>query len=300
MEVQDKEFYIDSSREYFQFLIDTRQWSGFGKKELNDWIANFSRVKDGEYIACKILNESVGYSDKDVVSMLKEAITDLLNEEIVHDRQLKNGFTMLRSELEYELQNSMEKTLFVPLSLQRAPGESGEAMLRIMTQNMSYFNKMYHFSIPDDYKCERIVIVDDCIGSGEQFKEFWSEESIQSGKKLRDWCKENNIKAYYIALVGFDQTLVELKKIYTDCCIKCVECLSEKHRILEKIMENGLQSEIDDFNALLKDVDINLLGFADMDFAVFIDKNIPDWSLPVLYKERSMWKPLLRRKNSDA
>ena len=300
MELQEKEFCVDSSREYFEFLIDTRQWSGFGMQELNDWLSNFDDIENGEYIACQILNEAVGYSDKDIVIMLKGAITDLLNEEIVHSKQIKNCFTVQRSELEYELQDSMQKTLFIPLSLQSAPGESGDSMLRLMTQKMESFNKMYHFKIPEDYKCDRVIIVDDCIGSGEQFSEFWSEAQIESGKTLRDWCKEKSVKAYYIALIGYDKTLEQLRSKYTDCSIKCVECLSEKHKVFNTIKSNITDEELKEFFELLNIVDINLLGFADMDFAVFMDKNIPDWSLPLLHKERLLWKPLLRRKDSDA
>ncbi|WP_155828858.1 hypothetical protein [Butyrivibrio sp. NC2007] len=69
MELQEKVFCVDSSREFFEFLIDTRQWSGFGMQELNDWLSNFNDIENGEYIACKILNETVGYSDKDIVGI---------------------------------------------------------------------------------------------------------------------------------------------------------------------------------------------------------------------------------------
>ena len=301
MDTVDKEYYIDSSRAFYNFLISSRQWTGFGDKELNLWIENFYQINDGEYIACKLLNECIGYSEKDIVPMLKDAISSILIKEIILPKQIETKFSCLKSDIEYSMKESLSKTLFVPLSVNNAPGESGDAIIRILTQQMgSLINKQFQFEIQEDCNYERIIIVDDCIGSGEQFKTFWEEKEISSHRKLRDWCSDKNIPAYYVVLVGYENTINDLEKDYHDITIMCVEKLKDNHKILDILEYDELFKERkNEFFDYLAQCNIFVLGFNDMQFAVFIHNNIPDWSLPVFYKERENWKPLLRRKDSD-
>lgn len=301
MDVAEKEYYVDSSRAFYSFLISSRQWTGFGERELNLWIDNFNQIVDGEYIACKLLNECIGYSEKDIVPMIKGAISSILVNEKILPKQLETGFSCLKSDIEYIINESLSKTLFVPLSVNNAPGESGNAIIRLLTQQMgSIINKQFQFEIEDDCPFERIIIVDDCIGSGEQFKEFWEEKEICSRKRMRDWCNSKGKKVYYVVLIGYENTINDLKKMFKDVTIICVEKLKDHHKVLEMLKEDPIFRERqEDFFNYLNQCNVRVLGFNDMQFAVFIHNNIPDWSLPVFYKQREFWRPLLRRKDSD-
>lgn len=301
MDVVEKEYYIDSSRAFYRFLISSRQWTGFGDKELNTWIENFSQIVDGEYIACKLLNECIGYSEKDIVLMVKGAISSILITEKVLPKQIETGFSCLKSDIEYIIKDSLSKTLFVPLSVNNAPGESSNSIIRLLTQQMgSLINKQFQFEIKDNCEYERIIIVDDCIGSGEQFKEFWEEKEIHSHIKFRDWCNSKGIMVYYVVLVGYENTVNDLQDLFKDVTIICVEKLKDCHKVLDILSDDQVFRERkEDLYSFLEQCNIRILGFNDMQFAVFIHNNIPDWSLPVFYKQREFWKPLLRRRDSD-
>lgn len=302
MDTLEKEYYIDASRNYFQFLIKARQWSGFGEKELNDWIENFKSIEDGEYLACKFLNELIAYSENDMILMLKGAISDILHKEIVFPKQIESNFSSLKSDLEYELNNAMKKTLFVPLSVNDAPGESGDAMIRLLTQKSGLqINKQFQFEILKDSVYERIIIIDDCIGSGEQFKDFWEYSEIKDKINFRKWCKEKNIKVYYIVLVGYIDTIKELQQMYDDVQFMCVEKLNKSHNVIENLNKDEIFfKEREHLENYLENINISMSGFNDLKFAIIIHNNIPDWTLPIFHKCRQEWEPLLRRKDSDA
>lgn len=301
MEQSEIDYYVDSNREFFRFLVESRQWSGIGIKELNAWIKNFESLPNGDYIACRILDETIGYSESDIIDMLWNAISKIFNDEIVKKLQITSGFNMLKSSLEFEIKKELKKTLFVPLLDKGIPGESGDAILRLMTQKMDInFDKKFHNNIEETDFHKRIIIIDDCIGSGEQFKNFWEEAKICSGKKLREWCKENNVKTYYIVLVGCKDTVLRLMDEYTDCRFICVETISEDYRVIPRLEKDPIYKEIEiNLLELLDACGIELYGFNDFDYALFINNNIPDWSLPMLHKKRDLWVPLLRRKDSD-
>lgn len=294
-------YYIDSSRAFYSFLISSRQWTGFGERELNIWIDNFSQIVDGEYIACRLLNECIGYSEKDIVPMIKGAIDSILVNEIILPKQIETGFSCIKSDMEYALKNGLSRTLFVPLSVNNVPGESANSIIRLLTQQMgNMINKQFQFEIQDDCEYERIIIVDDCIGSGEQFNNFWEDAEIHSHKKMRDWCNSKGIRVYYVVLIGFDETINNLQETFSDITIICVEKLKDHHKVLDILKKDAIFKEREqEFFEYLNQCNIQILGFNDMQFAVFIHNNIPDWSLPVFYKKREFWEPLLRRKDSD-
>jgi len=301
MDILQKESYIDESRNYFSFLLEARQWSGFGSKELNQWIKNFGAIEDGEYIACRILNELLAYSEEDIVQMFIGAFSDVLHKEILLPKQIESGFSCLKSDLDFELNNALRRTLFVPLSVNGAPGESGAEMIRLLTKKSGLgMTRQFHSDINDDCECDRIIILDDCIGSGEQFRDFWNGARIKSERLFREWCVEKGVRIYYIVLVGTETAVKELKEEYDEVEFVCVEVLKESHSVIESIQQDEIftlhQNELEKY---LEELNINLKGFADLTYAVALHGNIPDWSLPVFHKEREQWKPLIRRKDSN-
>lgn len=303
---EDKEYYIDNSRDLFDFFIEARQWTGFDKIKLNRWIRNFRSLENGTYYACKILNRIIGYSENDTIQMLIEGIDKIMHKEAVLPLLVEREFSVLESELEYYVKSALDKTLFVPLLVRDEPGESSMAMMRLLTQKVKppLKNRRFISNVPDDYPCNTLIIVDDCIGSGEQFIEFWEEAQISGGKLLRAWCKERDIHAYYLCLVAFDETIGKLRNDYEDITIVPIEEISPKHGIFH--FENGVWDNVEELNIALKEIQeliydkgISILGFKELDFGVILHNSIPDWSLPILHKEKNDWKLLVERKDSN-
>lgn len=70
----DKNEYVDNSKVFFDFLLHTHQWSNITPVEYAKWLSNFNDIPDGQYIACRLLNRFLYYSDKDIKKLLVDAI----------------------------------------------------------------------------------------------------------------------------------------------------------------------------------------------------------------------------------
>lgn len=302
----DKNEYIDNSKVFFDFLLHTHQWSNITPVEYNKWLSNFDGIPDGEYIACRLLNRLLYYSDKDIKKLLVDAINDVYSQQVVLPLQLSKGFSSLPSENEYEINASIKKTLFIPLTTYGDPGASGPYVMRCI--HNYYKPRVYSSYVSDiinskDIPYDRIIIVDDFVGSGEQFSDFWEYAEIKDNTPLREWCHNHKLQATYLALIGYEETLLELQSRFNDINISFAEVLDESHRIFapsglcwendeeRERVQQLLKSELDKFG-------IKLLGFHDLDFAVAVHDTIPDWSLPLLYKNINGWNMLIERKDS--
>lgn len=302
----NKNEYIDNSKVFFDFLLHTHQWSNITSVEYNQWLSNFDGIPDGQYIACRLLNRLLYYSDKDIKKLLVDAINDVYSQQVVLPLQLSKGFSSLPSENEYEINASIKKTLFIPLTIWGDPGASGPYIMRCIHNyykprvQACYVSEIVNSEvIPYD----RIIIVDDFVGSGEQFSDFWENAEIRDGTLLRKWCQDHKIQATYLALIGYKKTLLDLQSHFDDIHISFAETLDESHRIFapnglcwenveeQERVQQLLKTELDKFG-------IKLLGFRDLDFAVAVHDTIPDWSLPLLYKNINGWNMLIERKDS--
>lgn len=298
--------YVDHSMVFFDFLMNINQWSNISSNEYKKWLSNFDTVPNGHYIACRILNRLIYYSDKDVKKLIVDTINEIYNRQVVLPLQLAKGFSSMPSENEYEINEAIKHTLFIPLCLYEDAGASGPHIMRTI-------HNYYKPQVPSctvtnilDSMCDsydRIIIVDDFVGSGEQFREFWETAEIKDHTLLREWCVKHHIQANYLALIGYEKTLKDLNEEYNDISIIFAEVLDETHRIFSSANHCwDTPEEQETVRDLLKDelskYGIRLFGFNELDFAVAIHDTIPDWSLPLLYKNNNGWNMLIERKDS--
>ena len=301
-----KQEYIDNSKVFFDFLMHTRQWSNISNIEYKRWLSNFSDIEDGEYIACRLLNHFLYYSQKDIIKLIIDSINSIFSEEIVLPLQLSKGFSSLPSENEFAITEALKKTLFIPLSLWDNPGDSGPHIVRLIHNYYKPQPQMRRVTDIDDTMVDvydRIIIVDDFVGSGEQFSTFWTEAQVKNGCLLKDWCNSHSVPAYYLALIGYDSTLQTLHSKFNDITIQFAETLSDNHRVFsdesfcwndseeKEAVKKILEQELEKFG-------VKLFGFDELDFAVSTHDTIPDWSLPLFYKNIGGWKMLVERKDS--
>lgn len=302
----DKNEYVDNSKVFFDFLLHTHQWSNITPVEYAKWLSNFNDIPDGQYIACRLLNRFLYYSDKDIKKLLVDAINDVYSQQVVLPLQLSKDFSSLPSENEYEINEAIKRTLFIPLTPWGDPGASGLYIMRCIHNYYKPRVQSCHVSeVIDSMSApyDRIVIVDDFVGSGEQFADFWETAEIKDGTLLRDWCCSHQIQANYLALIGYEKTLTELESRFSDINISFAEVLDESHRIFtsnhlcwedaeeQQTVRTLLETELSKYG-------IRLMGFHDLDFAAAVHDTIPDWSLPMLYKNINGWNMLIERKDS--
>lgn len=301
------EDYIDNARLAINFFLEYHQWDGLTKQEVDCWLENFSGSLQEQYYSIRLLNQLLYYSERDMEILLIEGVFHrVLGRQVLFKHQLQNNFKTCQQELEFEFSRCLEKTIFVPLLDSGAPHESGNQISRILVNRLGInpCNVMFAQNISSSHaSCESLIIVDDCIGSGDQCREFWANATVQDGTPLRLWCSFNQVEPIYVALVGYSKSLYDLSKELKDLSICCIETLQDEYRVF---WENSIYWEDDTerkesmeyFSTLTESHGIPLLGYNQLDFALIMHQNIPDWSLPLFWKGTPDWSILMRRKNS--
>jgi hypothetical protein len=299
--------YIDKAKKAINFFISCQQWSGIKKTTVDRWLNNFPETKMEKYYALRLLSQILYYSEFDIHHMLKEGIFDkILGKELLLKKQVPAGFRLNQQELQYEEHEMLKKTLFVPLLDAEQPYESGNQIARILTQRLRIPTTQVTFASQIDSRYndfDRLIIVDDCIGSGDQCRDFWNDAITSDGKVLRQWCADNNIKAHYVVIVGYEDNIQKLAIDLPDLDICCIELLQDEHKVFNEksifwFNEEEMRKAREFFERVTSEAGIPLLGYRDMDFAVIMHLNIPDWSLPLLWRKSPDWEIIMERKNS--
>ena len=121
---------------------------------------------------------------------------------------------------------------------------------------------------------------------------------------LSDFCQNNGIQANYLTLFGYEKSVQALTKNYPQLNITCVRNLSDKQKVFSNnsyiwINSDEKEKALSLFMELTNNIGIPLYGYKQLDFAFIMHQTIPDWSLPIFWKENSDWHLLMRRKNSN-
>ena len=134
-------------------------------------------------------------------------------------------------------------------------------------------------------------------------KRFWNSEKIQT---IKDICKKYDIPIYYLVLIGYDKNLEIISKEKEIEGIRVIICdiLTDRNRVFsdDNIIWDKTNGErekaLEYFEKLMKEKGVRFLGYKKLDFAVVLHDRLPNWSLPIFWKEMVGWKCLLRRKTT--
>lgn len=223
----------------------------------------------------------------------------------------ESGFTLSEKAMANIIQEELGKSCFIPLLDSGAPHESGNYVTRTLVQQeiISQRQSVFINRLPEIFrtgKISKLVIVDDCVGSGQQLSDFWQEATIpydQGVITLQALCAQHNVEAHYLTLFGYDKNILRLQEAFDNLTIHCVRMLTDGQRVFSDnayIWKDAAERDEAEklFAELCQEAGIPLLGYRDLDFAFVMHRTIPDWTLPLFWKETANWKLLMRRKNS--
>lgn len=310
MTEEEMKLYIDKCKLFVQFMC-VQQWTGLSNESIAKWLNNFNEYSLYEkYLAHKLLVNIIYFSESDVIDTLKNGIFKCLYHDLILKKQIESDFGLSQQKISNIINTKLSESCFTPLLDSDSPHESGNYISRLLVQHGIIRDKQSVFlrNIPETYKqkqFEDLIIVDDCIGSGDQLRDFWEHAFIDDKKcYLRDFCDTNKISVHYITLFGYDKSIQDLKNELQDLDLCCVRELSDNQRVFLNNSyvwkdEKELQDAIELFKSIKNEYDIPLYGYKKLDFAFIMHQTIPNWSLPLFWKKRNGWELLLRRKNSD-
>lgn len=305
--------HINKRKAYVNYMLSQQQWSGLTREEIERWLSNFKDLPPEKLLLVyKLLTNLLYFSEKDVLEVLKEGVYNCLCYRAILEQQKKTEFGLSQQALTNIYRQELRKTCFTPLLDKEAPHESGNSISRLLVQQgiVRPDDSKFAYQLPEAFSTgvyTRLVIVDDCVGTGSQFRNFWCGTKILVGEKeltLAELSEKYKIQADYLVLFGYDRSIAKLKEDFEEIEIHCVRFLSDEHRVFSDksyIWKN--EEERDEakalFEDLLRETGITLFGFRKLDFAFIMHQTIPNWSLPLFWRETPDWKLLIRRKDSN-
>jgi hypothetical protein len=301
-------------RAYINFMLRRQQWDGIEEKDIEAWIRNFGAFSsDDLQNVYKLLTNIIYYSLHDMVDILEEGVRNSLFYDLLLKTQKESGFTTNSTTLLNIYKEEVKKTCFIPLLDNDSPYESGNYIARllvqheIISQDQSFFLNAINDKI-NNKGYSRIVVCDDCLGSGDQFESFWKTKILNDsgGNQIKfcDFCKKRSLEVIYFVLFGYEDNIEKLRNMYPDIRIHCLRKLTNIHRVFSSNSYvwpniNERDNAIFLFSSITNDNNIPLYGHKGLDFALIMHNTIPDWSLPIFWMSKENWNPLIRRKNSN-
>lgn len=295
---------VEENRILIPFMCRSNQWDGLTESKITEWLNNFHDI-EGQYYALKILKNCLYYSENDIIELLRYGLYDLIfAKEIKREIISKKSITDAPSIVDAQMRALKNDALFIPLQDSGKPHESGLQIIRYLVQHsiidssQTAFPEKISQEHLDKYKI--VVIVDDCIGSGQQIVDYWNSDELKSVKAL---AKAKGIAFYYLALVGYRDKINSTKPLLADLEVIVCDTLTDRHRVFEK--DNIYWNDAEElekakkyFSDIQKTRGIPTYGHDSLDFALIIHRNVPDWSLPIFWMKSTDWNVLLERKNS--
>lgn len=309
----DSTLYINKCSAYIDFMISKGQWSGLSKNDVQTWLRNFHDLSDDEMkLIYKLLTNIVYFSENDVIDAVRQGLYECLQYEVLLRNQLDQNFSLSRSAISNLERDCIAQACFIPLLDSYAPYESGNYINRLLVQQgmISSHQSVFPDALPEvvkQYPITKLIIVDDCVGSGDQLTDFWTNSRVMdngSNMTISEFCSLHQIRAKYLSLFGYEDSIQYLRSNLKGIDICCVRLLNNNLRVFSDssyVWEN--YNERDEALKLLAELTqaagVPLRGYKDFDFAFIMHKTIPDWTLPLFWKENTDWNLLMRRKNSN-
>lgn len=307
------DLYINKCKSFIAFMLTQQQWSGLTQANIDLWLNNFKDLPiEEKQLIYKLLTSIIYYSENDIVEILKDGVFYCLSYDDVLNKQISTSFSTSQHALQSIHEDNKNRACFVPLLDSCSPHESGNDICRTLVQQgiISHERSMFIHQVPHWLKennADTLVIVDDCVGSGDQLRSFWNDTRVDDQGTLlsiKDMCIKYHARAIYLTLFGYAESIKSLRMEIPDLCIFCVRELNNQHRVFSHDSYIWKDKEEKErafalIDLLAKGAGIETLGYNSLDFAFIMHKTIPDWSLPIFWKEKSDWNLLLRRKNSN-
>ena len=284
------------------YIHDINQWSDAELSDLDLWIANFPD-DEGRYIAMRLLNRFVYYSERDVKRFLMHGLYKILLYEPSLIWNQARQFRTTTPEQQLFAQQFLAATTFAPLLDRNKPSESGNVLCRYLNRDLGISSKQ--ICQPSELAGvtnKRVVIVDDFVGSGQQIIDFWNKPKI-AGETLTNIATANNLEVTYLSLVATRYGLNRVGRMTTGLRVVSCEVLEDSYRIFSApSLYLGPHDELlvarRYLETLCQNRNIPLLGFHKLDFAVAFHHSIPDATLPLFFTKNSRWNPLIKRRRS--
>lgn len=304
-----KQEFVHKVKSKIEFLIENKFWTNTTFDNYQVWLNQFNDV-DEKYFACTLLNTFINYNEEDIRGLCKYGIYNKILNIDTLNIDIENEFCIENAELSLKIEEIIKKIAFVPLKAKASPAQSSTAFIsRLLQQTIKSISDIQIIDINVvnlDFidKYEHILIVDDVIGSSEQYYGFFMESRYlykgESYSLNEIAAKMPNKRFEYFCLAataeGIDKIInsenyrnnifITPCEIYDDT----FKVFSDKSIFFESIEEKNSCYEI--YKIICERANLNCFGYKGLDYAFGFHHRIPDFCLPLFYEQTTKWRPL--------
>lgn len=274
--------------------------------QYNKWLSNFKN--DEERLDAMFLLSKFMYFDNETIRELMVRIyEDLYKRPIVYDIRRKHEKTTDTAFIESEFEKIKTKTRFLSIG---NPSESSAHLLYFFRQENYLKRDLFigphelfsHTEKGGDIQAslmvegiERIVVLDDFCGSGNQAKKF-NENFVRF---LKEKCPE--IKISYFALFAIEDGLEVVRELSFDkadamfILDNSYKCFSEHSRFFIDEPDSYKDKCREMCERYGKRISRTPLGYQDCQMLLGFHHNTPNNTLPIFWQERNGWIPMFKR-----
>ncbi|WEK69476.1 MAG: hypothetical protein P0Y62_16775 [Candidatus Chryseobacterium colombiense] len=281
--------------------------------KINLWLENFAAEERESLLF--LLTQFIFFSKFQVNNMLKSIYRDFIEYSIVENFRINNSNTLDKDSIEKNLEETLNKTRFVPIG---NPSESSASLMYdFRTINKLKTSLFIEQGVADSTTdtIENFIFIDDICGSGNQVRKYAG--SIVTRIKSRF----PSAKIHYYTLVANQKGIDYISGlkwfssidsvIRLDDSYKCFEsnsrffknhhdidvnslktvCEKQGYKLMASILE---KQGIDEKNAIHCQ-----LGYDNNQLLLGFDHNTPDNTLPIIWYDEDMvhWSPIFPRKH---
>lgn len=294
------EIHYDNVREIAESLIKLRYWDGVELSNLNNWLSNFKSDEE-KYLSAGILLSLIYRNEKSISSFASNII------------QIKIPNILFKSDI-YKI-NSLDDwhdkltkgdtTLpirFSTIDDDTIPGKSGDALYRSIQRKFFHKNLGIKCRNLDDTinnfpHVKAIFLLDDMLGTGEQFEEFVSTHKLDTKR----------VQFYYFPLAGIESSTIRLNEKYKNIKIIPVEILTNAQSLFSSENNAFRTNTPPPTEELLKQFYLDIcrtrkiktkmkVGYGDFALTYLFKDSTPNNNIAMLwYDEKSVWTKLTGR-----
>lgn len=274
--------------------------------QYSKWLDNF-KEKDEKLNAMFLLSKFMYFDNETIRELMVRIYEDLYKRPIVYEIRKQNKGTTDSNVIESKFKEALSKTRFLSIG---NPSESSAHLLYFFRQEnylkrdlfISPHELFSHNKDGEDIQAslkvagiERIVLLDDFCGSGNQATKF-HEEFVTY---LKDKAPQVHI-AYY-ALFAIEDGLNKVKGLSFDQA-ESVFVLDESYKCFSDVSRFFLEED-SQLKAPCKimcekygeQISSTPLGYKDCQMLLGFHHNTPNNTLPIFWQEKNGWHPMFKR-----
>ena len=283
--------------EKIRTYCDSNIWP-FEYEKFCGWLNNFDQPLE-EYIALQMLDSLIVRSKEMAIASYSRLLSCELRQYIVENTDVNPG--SIESWKKKLKQGSLNKDIrFTPIRLSNDQGESGGSIYRMMSSILS----TERYALTNSTKHPQVIIlIDDFIGSGDQFITFADEF------ELNKYLESSHV--IYTPLMALSEGIVRIKSEYPSLNVLPAELLDNSDGLFygkdTELFKNDPRNTIADVKEYLECMKIkyapkisNWLGYEKAAIPVSFEWGCPNQAPSILYMENSSkrenWNRLFNRR----